>query len=243
MFLKRVAILVFVAGSAASAAAEPPPAVPSAQAAPGLPAMRHLVYQFGYNTKAAKQGTGTGTTTIDITGLAKDGGLTVTATDNWWNTVRPRQTYTCEVYPGGGVTCAQPPNALSPIQLAIVPLLGRNYFHALAASPTSTWQQAYAVRATFLPSAASGFAGQVYTWHCSYSVTGKGPVPKGQPVLLVHLQGAMKQQGGRYVTVNQKANVAFDPRISMPVYVDEEFTFVPRQSVNRYTIEAKLIRD
>src|SRR6185437_12153339 len=118
MFLKKLFVLAFVAGSAASAAASQPPTV---TAAPGLPAMRHLVYQFGYNTKAAKQGTGTGTTTIDITGLAKDGGLTVTATDNWWNTVRPRQTYTCEVYPGGGVTCAQPPNALSPIQLAIVP--------------------------------------------------------------------------------------------------------------------------
>lgn len=242
MFLKSLAVLVLLAGPAAGAAAAPSPA-PDAGGAAGLPATRHLVYQFGYNTRAASQGTGTGTTTIDIVGLAKDGGMTVTATDNWWNTVRPRQTYTCEVYPSGGVTCSQPPNALSPIQVAIVPLLGRHFFSALATSPTATWQQKYAVRATFTPSAASGFAGQVYTWNCAYSLVGKGAVPKGQPTLLVHLQGAMKQQGGRYVTVNQKANLAFDPRISMPVYVDEEFTFVPRLSVNRYTIEAKLIRD
>jgi hypothetical protein len=47
------------------------------QTATGLPTVRHLVYQFGYNTKAAKSGTGTGTTTIDIVGLAKDGGMTV----------------------------------------------------------------------------------------------------------------------------------------------------------------------
>lgn len=240
MVVKRLLVLALVAASGATAAASAP-ATPPAPAV--LPAMRHLVYQFGYNTKAAKQGTGTGTTTIDIVGVAKDGGLTVTATDNWWNTVRPRQTYTCEVYSNGGVNCAQPPNALSPIQVAIVPLLGSSYFHALAASPTATWQQSYPVKATFAPSASSGFAGQVYTWNCAYTLTGKGPVPKGQPLLLVHLHGAMKQQGGRYVTVNQKANVAFDPRISMPVYIDEEFTFVPRLSVNRYTIEAKLIRD
>ncbi|MEO9263022.1 MAG: hypothetical protein ABI282_02945, partial [Candidatus Baltobacteraceae bacterium] len=121
-----------------SAAAEAPPAA-------GLPAVRHLVYRFGYNTKATKEGTGTGTTTIDIGGLAKDGGMNVTATDNWWNTARPRQSYTCEVYPNGGVTCAQPPYALSPIQIAVVPLLGQHYFTALSAGANSSWTQSYNV--------------------------------------------------------------------------------------------------
>jgi len=212
-------------------------------AATGLPAVRHLVYQFGYNTKAASEGTGTGTTTIDIVGLATDGGMTVTATDNWWNTVNPRQSYTCEVYPSGGVTCAQPPYAISPIQLAVVPLLGQNYFTALTAGLNSSWKEGYNVRATFDPSGSTGFAGEVNTWTCAYTLIGKGTVPNAAPLILIHSDGSMNEEGGRDVIINQKANILFDPRIKMPVFVDEELNLVPRLSVNRYTVELKLIRD
>ncbi|MBV8530086.1 MAG: hypothetical protein JO104_02115 [Candidatus Eremiobacteraeota bacterium] len=220
------------------------PAAPAAtSAAAGLPAVRHLVYRFGYNTKAASEGTGTGTTTIDIGGLAIDGGMTVTATDDWWNTVNPRQSYTCEVYPDGGVTCAQPPNAISPIQLAVVPLLGQAYFTALSSGPSSSWKQSYTIRATFDPSGSTGFAGEVNAWNCAYTLTGKGTVPNAAPLILIHSEGAMKEQGGRYITINQKASILFDPRIKMPVFVDEELNLVPRLSVDRYTLELKLIKD
>lgn len=230
-------LLAAVVIASAALAASPAPAQQA-----GLPAVRHLVYRFGYNTPATKSGTGTGTTTVDIEGLAPDGGMTVKATDDWWNTVKPRQTYTCEVYSNGGVTCAQPPNAISPIQIAVVPLLGEHYFSALSAGADSTWQQKYNVRATFAPSASTGFAGQVYTWKCAYTLTGKGTVPNNNhQVNVIHSTGAMKQQGGRYIAVNQKANLLFDPKLGTPVYVDEEFTFVPRLTVNKYTIQMKLI--
>ena len=223
---------------------------PNAPAAPNptlvaaaSPAVTHLVYRFGYNTKATNEGNGTGTTTIDIGAVAHDGGMMVTASDDWWNTARPRQSYTCEVYPSGGVTCAKPPYALSPIQIAIVPLLGQAYFSALSAGATSSWKQTYNVRATFFPAASTGFAGQVYTWTCAYTLTGNGTVSNnGAPLNSIHADGAMKQQGGRYITVNQKANILFDPRLQMPVYVDEAITFVPRVTVNQYTVELKLIR-
>jgi hypothetical protein len=234
--LAVVALLVAPPAIAHQTSATPGPATAE------LPAVRHLVYRFGYNTKATKEGTGTGTTTIDIVGLASDGGMTINATDNWWNTVRPRQTYTCEVYANGGVNCPQRPNALSPIQIAVVPLLGRAYFSALSAAPTSTWKQNYKVTATFFPSATSGFAGQLYTWNCAYTLEGKG-TSGSSPLILIHSDGSMKQQGGRYITVNQKANLLYDPRIKMPVFIDESITFVPQLSVNKYTIQLKLIRD
>jgi hypothetical protein len=52
----------------------------------------------------------------------------------------------------------------------------------------------------------------------------------------------MKQQGGRYITIDQKAGILFDPRIKMPVLVDETLRVVPQQSTNSYSIEMKLIR-
>lgn len=246
IFMKMFLAAAFIIGASLAAAPAPAQAPASGSsanaAASGLPAVRHLVYRFGYNTPATKSGTGTGTTTIDIEGLAPDGGMTVKATDDWWNTVRPRQTYTCEVYANGGVTCPHPPNAISPIQIAIVPLLGQHYFSALSAGANATWHQQYSVKATFAPSASGGFAGQVYTWNCAFALTGKGTVPNNNhQVNVVHSTGAMKQQGGRYVTANQKANLLFDPKLRMPVYVDEELTFVPRITVNRYTIQMKLI--
>jgi hypothetical protein len=241
IFMKMFLAAAFVTGVTLAASPSPAQQPASNVAATALPAIRHLVYRFGYNTPATKSGTGTGTTTIDIEGLAPDGGMTVKATDDWWNTVRPRQTYTCEVYANGGVKCPHPPNAISPIQIAIVPLLGQHYFSPLSAGANSTWHQQYSVKATFLPAASSGFAGQVYTWNCALTLTGKGTVPNDHhQVNVIHSNGAMKQQGGRYVTANQKANLMFDPKLQMPVYVDEELTFVPRLTVNRYTIQMKL---
>lgn len=244
--LRSAAFIIATLLVASSALAQPMPTSSGSTtpSAAGLPAVRHLVYRFGYNTKAAKEGTNTGTTTIDIVGLAKDGGMTVNATDDWWNTPRPKQTNTCEVYPNGGVTCSQAPYALSPIQLAIVPLLGQNYFAALSAGLNSSWKQSYQVRATFLPGAGTGFAGQVYTWNCAYTLDGKGTIPQQPPLVLIQSNGQMKQQGGHYITVNQnKANILFDPRVKMPVFVSEAFTFVPQLSVSSYSIELKLIKD
>jgi hypothetical protein len=218
-------------------------AAPAAHPAAAGPTVHHLVYRFGYNTKATSQGNSTGTTTIDIGGLASDGGVTVTATDDWWNTVHPKQSNTCEVYANGNVTCAKPPYALSAIQLVVVPLLGKNYFAALSAGLHSSWKQSFDVKATFAPSAGGmGFAGQVYTWNCAYTLNGKGTIPEQPPLILVHSTGAMKQQGGRYTTINQDASMLFDPRIKTPVLINEVLKFVPQQSVSSYSIELKLIK-
>ncbi|MBV8602819.1 MAG: hypothetical protein JO359_14745, partial [Candidatus Eremiobacteraeota bacterium] len=225
----------------ATAAATSPAAASHAVAPPRT--VRHLVYRFGYNTKAHASGDGTGTTTLDYVGPASDGGFLLKMTDDWWMSAKPRQSYTCEVYPSGGVSCNQAPFAMSPIQAVIVPLLGKNYFSALSAGPTATWKQSYTVRATFTPGGNQGFLGQVRNWLCAYNLTGKGTVMNnGQPLDSVYAEGTMNQQGSRDVTVNQKANILVDPRLQIPVYVDELVTFGPRMGINKYTVETKLIR-
>lgn len=199
-------------------------------------AVRHLEYRFGYNTKAADSGQGTGTTTIDIVGPAEDGGIIVNASDFWWNTPRARQTHTCEVYPNGGVTCVQAPHALSPIQLVVVPLLAKNYFASLS-GVGSSWTQSYNVRATFAPAAHSGYMGQVYTWNCSYEMNAKKNVGNGTPFVLVGQKGKMKQEGGRHIIVNQDGNVVLDPGTKVPVHVFQHITFTPKLSVDYYTVD------
>jgi len=243
------AVFTIAAMLAVATALAKPTSASSAPAAAGatpavtvLPTVHHLVYRFGYNTKATKEGEGTGTTTIDIVGLAKDGGMKVTATDEWWNAVQPKQSSHCEVYANGSVVCGKAPYNLTVIQVAVVPLLGQNYFKALSGGLTSSWTQSYSVRATFLPGSGAGFAGQVYTWNCESSLNGKGTIPEQPPLVEIQSTGQMQQQGGRYIKVNQKAGVLYDPRIQMPVYVSELFTFVPRQTTNQYTVELKLIR-
>lgn len=77
--------------------------------APAQTSERHLVYQFGYNTAVATSGQGTGTTTIDVKGVAADGGVIISGQDYWWNTARPRATNTCEVYATGNVSCSERP--------------------------------------------------------------------------------------------------------------------------------------
>jgi len=203
--------------------------------------LRHLVYEFGYNTAVASSGNGTGTTTVDILGPAKDGGVMISGTDYWWNTARPRATNTCEVYASGTVSCSQAPYALSPIQLTLFPLLGRSYFKQL--SPSGTWKHTYQVKAAILPGA-SGFAGQLTTWNCAYTLHGKGPIPNAGGTILVESTGRLDQQGGRFFVATSKQRIAYDPAAKIPVVVRDVRTHVPQRSVySNDLVELKLTKD
>lgn len=215
----------------------------SAQApAPGG-VTRHLVYQFGYNTKVASSGNGTGTTTVDISGPAADGGLKVSGTDNWWNTARPRATNTCEVYANGTVNCAERPYALSPIQLTLFPLLGRNFFKGLNAAGTSSWQHTYEVKAAILPGA-SGYAGDLTTWKCTYSLQGNGLIPNAGSSISIKATGTLEQQGSRYFKATSKQSIAYSHQFAIPLVVSDVRTHIPMRSVySNDLVELKLIKD
>jgi hypothetical protein len=201
------------------------------------------VYQFGFNTKVAKSGTGTGTTTVDILGTAKDGGLMVSASDFWWNTARPRATNTCEVYASGGVSCPQAPYAISPIQVTLFPLLAPGYFDQLSAAGTSSWKYTYQIKAAIVPGAV-GFAGQLTTWNCAYSLQGKGPIPNAGPVILIESSGTLDQQGGRYRQATSTQRIAYDPTAKLPVFVTDVRTHIPMTSVySNDLVELQLTSD
>jgi len=206
--------------------------------APAQPAHTlHLVYRFGYNTPATNSGNGTGTTTIDVSGPAADGGLIVTGQDFWWNTVRPRAKNTCEVYKDGTVNCKTAPYNLSPMQLTIFPLLGHDYFKHLSSAGTSNWTQAFTVKAVVAPGA-TGFAGQLYTWNCSFDVHNKGPIPKGEGLILVTTSGSLVQG---FFRATSKQRIAYDPVKKVPAVVSDVRTHVPQRSSESFdTIELKL---
>lgn len=236
--LLGAALIVLNLQAAASAQTTPPA---SGHAPGGV--SRELTYQFGYNTPVASSGNGTGTETVDIKGLQSDGGLLITGTDLWWNTVRPRASNTCEVYAGGGVKCSQRPYALSPIQLTIFPLLARGFFKGLNAHGNSTWSENYSVYAAIIPGA-NGFAGTPYTWKCTYELHGKGPIPNAAPTILVTTSGTLTQQGGRYYKATSKQRIAYDPAAKIPVVVRDIRTHLPQTNVyNSDSVELKLIKD
>jgi hypothetical protein len=205
--------------------------------------VRHLVYEFGYNTKAASSGHGTGTLTVDISGPVADGGVMVSGTDFWWNAVRPRATNTCELYPNGNVRCAQAPYALSSIQLTLFPLLARSFFKGLSASGKSSWERSYQVKAAIVPGAA-GFAGQSSTWDCDYALQGKGPVANAAPLILITATGTLLQQSGRNLKATSKQSIVYDPAAKVPAIVRDVRTHIPMRSVySNDSIELKLTKD
>lgn len=210
---------------------------------PGPAHVLRLVYQFGYNTPVASSGQGTGTTTIEISGAAKDGGMVISGTDFWWNTVRPRATNTCELYRNGNVKCSQAPNAISPMQLTIFPLLAHAYFKPLNPAGTSTWKRTFQVYAAIIPGA-SGFAGQPYTWNCSYALSGKGPIKGGGGLILIEGTGTLAQQGGTFLKATSKERIVYDPVAKVPAIVRDERTHIPYRSVySNDVIELKLTSD
>jgi hypothetical protein len=205
--------------------------------------VRHLVYQFGYNTKAASAGQGTGTLTVDISGPVADGGVMVSGTDFWWNTVRPRATNTCEVYPNGNVKCSQAPYALSSMQLTLFPLLARNFFKGLSPGGKSSWERNYHVSAAIVAGAA-GFAGQPSTWNCDFALQGKGPVANAAPLILITAAGTLNQQSGRSLKATSKQSIVYDPAARVPAIVRDIRTHIPMRSVySNDSIELKLLKD
>jgi hypothetical protein len=221
--------------------AQAPSPQPAATAAPAAsqPPLLHLVYRFGYNTKVASEGNGTGTTTVDLLGPAADGGMTIAGTDFWWNTVRPRATNTCEVYPNGSVTCAARPYAISPIQVTIFSLLGTNYFGGLSGGTHAKWHRKYAIKAAVIPGA-TGFAGNQYTWDCAMDLEGHGH-PSGSKQVVVQITGTMTQEGGHYNAAKVKAGVAYDPAARLPIFVSETRSRIPQTSVyNKDLVQLQL---
>jgi hypothetical protein len=237
-----VAAVLALATASVQSSANPTGSQASVAAAPAAAAaaVHHLVYEFGYNTKAAKQGPSTGTTTIDIVGVAADGGMTVNATDEWWNSVNPKQTATCEVYANSNVTCSKAPYNLTVIQASVLPFLAQSFFAPVSGGSGAKWNANYNVKASFAPGIHRGFAGQVNTWAFALNVTDKGTTPDSAPLILVHYDGTIKEQGGRYTNLTQEANILFDPRLKMPVLVTNLSRFVPQKTTSSYSIELKL---
>jgi hypothetical protein len=250
MNLKSIALPLLAFGAltgqspAPSAAPGATAAAHAAAAAPHPHVKRHIVYQFGYNTKVADKGDGTGTTTIDVQGTAPDGGTIVKAQDNWWMTSKPRAWNTCEVYADGGVACLERPFAISPIQVTIFSLLGQHFFSGLSGGNHATWHKKYTIKAAIVPGGNAGFSGNLYTWKCDVTLTGKGhgDTPNS-PIVVVQMKGKMSQEGGRYLGSDITAGIAYDPRNGLPAFVSETRAKLPQTSIyNKDDIQLKLLK-
>ena len=125
--------------------------------------------------------------------------------------------------------------------LTLFPLLGRSYFKQL--SPSGTWKHTYQVKAAILPGA-SGFAGQLTTWNCTYTLHGKGPIANAGGTILIESTGRLDQQGGRFFEATSKMRIAYDPAAKIPVVVRDVRTHVPQRSVySNDLVELKLTKD
>ena len=200
---------------------------------PSPAVQRHLEYRFGYNTAVADQGNGTGSMSVDISGPAADGGVTISATDTWWNAVRPAETNACEVYADGDVSCQQRPYRLSAMQLVLFPLLAQAYFHGLSPDGTSRWTQKYRVS-----------RGDLSTWDCTLTLQGKGPIPNAGRLVMIQSNGTIEQQGGHYRAATVQETIAYDPVAGVPAIVRDVRSHLPQRSpANQDLVELKLTSD
>jgi hypothetical protein len=202
------------------------------------PAVRHLEYAFSPYpvTRVAENGTinpiegpGTGTMSVDILGPASDGGLMISATEDWWYSVRPRQTHTCEVYPSGGLSCDYIPSP-SGSELVLLPLLARDYFAGVA---SSAWQQVY--RLSF------GDAYVVTAVTNNLHVTGSSDDGR-----LVHiaLNGTLTQLDRRYFKATETGTIAYDTKSSVPVEIHMVRQWTPTDSsFSSGAVDFKLLKD
>jgi hypothetical protein len=157
----------------------------------------------------------------------------VSASDSWWNSINPRATNTCEVYDNGNVSCTQRPYTISPMQLALFPLLGRDYFKGLNATGTSTWTQTLQLD-----------RGDLYKWNAVFTLEGQGTLPDAGKMIKIVSNGTFDQVGGHYKRGTSQATIVYDPVAQIPGIVIDVRTHLPQTSVaNKDSIQLKLIKD
>lgn len=218
MFVQALALLASIEGA-------------SAGSPPANFTIVHADYRFGYNTAAAETGPGTGTMSVDIGAAMPDGGVMVSATDTWWNSVRSRATNSCEVYPNGNVTCWDRPYDLSPMQLVLFPMLGRQYFSRLGRSGDGRWTQSYRVS-----------HGDLYLYDYQFSMSGTGAAAGTDSVFAIDVNGKSDQVGGRYRGGDLKQRIYYDAEVGLPAIVEDQRAHLPQTSIyNNDYVELRLI--
>lgn len=198
-------------------------------ASPPAP-VRHLEYRFGWNTKVADSGPYTGTLSVDLQLPAADGSVTVTATELWWNAIRPAATDTCQISPNGGITCSQRPYSLSPMSLTLFPLLASSYFDGLAMGGVSTWKKDFELT--------KGLG----LWDCDFTLNGMGPISGSPQLELIEATGTIAPHAdrSREETVNVTTRIAYDPNARLPVLVNQELAHSQNQPRSLETVQLEI---
>ena len=202
---------------------------PTAPAAP----VRHLEYAFAiYPTAKSNGGDYNGTLSVDILGTAPDGGMLVQASEWWYYTLRPRQTRECEIYAGRTVRCDDVPPYPSEVELALFPLLARDFFSGSLPNGASSWQQKFEL----------SFAKGLYVTATSMDLSAT-PQNGGQ-VVIVTSKGLFQQLDRRDRKTVEEGQFVYDRAASLPVVVHEVRSPTPTGSIYSQTaINLQLMKD
>jgi hypothetical protein len=203
-----------------------------AGAGPAAP-VRHLEYAFAiYPTAKPNGGLYNGTMSVDILGTAPDGGTLVQASEWWYYTLRPRQAVTCEVYAGGSVHCDNVPPYPSQVELALFPLLARDFFTGGSSSGASSWQQKFTLT----------FAKGLYQTAASLDLS-TSPQSNGH-TLIVTSKGVFQQLDRRDRKALEDGRFVYDPASSIPTAVHEVRSPTPTGSIySQSAVDLLLTKD
>lgn len=195
--------------------------------------VRHLEYAFAtYPTAIPNHGYYNGTMSVDILGMAPDGGMLVRASDWWYYTLRPRQAVECEVYASGDVHCDNVPPYPSDSALVLLPLLAQNFFSHGSQGAASSWQQRYSV----------SFNKGTFVTDISMNLDA---TPKGDgKFLLVKSKGEIRQRDRREHYAAEEGSFVYYPAESVPLTIHDERGHLPTNSIyTRTSVDLRLTKD
>ena len=196
------------------------------------PPTRHLEYAFAtYPTANATKGYFNGTLSVDALGPTPNGGVYVRMTESWYRAVRQRQPRTCEVYPEGTVRCNDEPPYPTESELALFPLLGRDFFKSASSQHESMWQQKFTL----------SFRKGTYAAAASMNLK---TTPKGDArVVTGTMSGAYNQLSTTGVKVNVDATFMYDLVARVPLAVHDVRMTTPGGIYNRMSADLQLTAD
>jgi hypothetical protein len=198
--------------------------------------LRRLEYAFAnYLTSHARthdaqgfSGPQTGVLYVDLLQNAADGGVLVQAKEWWWQEVRPTQAATCDLHASGDLTCDQYP-LISTTEFILLPMLGRDYFSGIAASPAAALTYSIVVPENYYSTA----------WSVDLNV-----LRRSGPIAQIDAKGAARLVHGPLDKQGLEASIVYDRSKSLPIEVDADLTASSLNGVDEpQTVDLKLLRD
>jgi hypothetical protein len=118
------------------------------------------------------------------------------------------------------------------MELALFPMLGKDFFSGFNPAAASQWESRFALTRG------------IGVWNADFTLDGRGPIAGSAPLQLIELSGSLKPDPQHYSERSDQitGRVAYDPNAKLPVMVSEQILHQTGSTRNLESVQLRLTK-